>query len=256
MSDWNVSLYQKFTKDRQQPVYDLIHRIESDHITTILDVGCGSGMSTLPLKEAYPNATITGIDYSENMLASAREKDATITWKQWNCNYSFREFGKFDLVFSNAALQWLTNQAASLEYMAEVVAPNGTLAIQIPLFQQLPIEECIRKVVTCYPAELFQEVTQNPCVCYTPEYYYNEIIKHFSKVHMWKTEYYQIMDSPKDIVEFYRSTGLRPYLNLLNETKEKEFLERILIEVQKKYPVQSNGKVLFEFSRLFIVANQ
>ena len=71
---------------------------------------------------------------------------------------------------------------------------------------------------------------------------------------IWETVYYHVMKSHNDILEWYRSTGLRPYLNVLDEEKRADFEHDILDRIKENYTVQKNGKVIFRFPRLFFTA--
>ena len=106
---WNANLYDTFGKERMQPSIDLANRIDKACIR-ILDVGCGSGMSTLALKNRFPEAEIIGVDLSAAMLENAKKLLPDVQWIQRDCSESLEDLGQFDLVFSNAFLQWLPDQ--------------------------------------------------------------------------------------------------------------------------------------------------
>lgn len=146
---WNDSIYRMFYGDRIQPSIDLVNRINVENCEFILDIGCGSGMSTLALKNKYPNAKkIVGIDLSKEMLAEAKKQDADILWIEKNCSESLEEFGKFDIVFSNAFLQWLSpeEQESFLNNSVKNVSEKGVFAIQIPNYDNLPVAKCCKEV--------------------------------------------------------------------------------------------------------------
>jgi len=91
MEDWNVELYHRFEKERLQHSVDLVNRIEGDAVKKIIDIGCGSGMSTRPLQNRFPTAAITGADYSLAMLKQAQETLPDVTWFQRDCSRGRRE---------------------------------------------------------------------------------------------------------------------------------------------------------------------
>ena len=71
---------------------------------------------------------------------------------------------------------------------------------------------------------------------------------------MWETSYLHVLDSHSSIVEWIKSAGMKPYLDNLNDTKEKiEFENEVVTEIKCHYPIQKNGKVLFPFLRLFMI---
>ncbi len=64
------------------------------------------------------------------------------------------------------------------------------------------------------------------------------------------------MDGPEGIVEWMKGTGLRPYLQRLEEAEQSAFLEGFLERLARTYPRRSDGKVLFPFRRLFLIASR
>ena len=69
----------------------------------------------------------------------------------------------------------------------------------------------------------------------------------------WETHYCHIMPSHKHIVEWYKSTGLKPHLDMLPQNLKAEFEADFLEEVIKAYAPQKDGNILFPFRRLFII---
>ncbi|OFV71132.1 methyltransferase domain-containing protein [Acetobacterium wieringae] len=136
MEDWNVTLYRQFEKERAQPSIDLVNRIEGDSFKRIIDIGCGSGMSTLPLRNRFKEAEIFGADSSPSMLTQAKETVEDVTWLERDCSKPMDDLGQFDLIFSNAALQWFENQAKVIKNLSGMLLPKGLLAVQIPYFRR------------------------------------------------------------------------------------------------------------------------
>jgi trans-aconitate 2-methyltransferase len=165
------------------------------------------------------------------------------------------DLGKFDLVFSNAALQWFENQDKVINNLSSILTTNGMLAMQIPYFSEMTINNCIKEVVDSYEGNEFDGLENELGVCFSPEFYYKELTKYFSNIQLWQTSYYHIMDKHEDILDFYKSTGLRPYTERLKDKKKEEFLSNILEEIRKQYAIQTDGKLLFEFKRIFFIAS-
>ena len=72
---------------------------------------------------------------------------------------------------------------------------------------------------------------------------------------MWETEYHHVLPDAEAVVEWYKGTGLRPFLEALKTDSEREsFLAEYLMRIRQEYPPRSDGKVLFPFRRLFVIA--
>ncbi|HTQ09632.1 MAG TPA: methyltransferase domain-containing protein [Fimbriimonadaceae bacterium] len=130
MSDWNPDQYQKFQLERSQPAYDLMDLIGPRNSMRIVDLGCGSGEHTKTLHERFHSIETVGIDNSEGMLAKA-PRAANLRFVRAD----IREFGgegEFDLIFSNAALQWVPGHEDLFTRFRRALRPGGQIAIQIP----------------------------------------------------------------------------------------------------------------------------
>lgn len=110
MSDWNSEQYLKFKKERTQPSTDLVNTIKLENPGRIIDIGCGPGNSTRALKNKYPEAEIIGADFSPNMIEKARKENPDMEFISFDASKDFEKLeDKFDIVFSNACIQWVPN---------------------------------------------------------------------------------------------------------------------------------------------------
>lgn len=255
MSDWNSEQYLKFKAQRTQPAIDLAARLDS-FPREIIDLGCGPGNSTRVLKDRFPNARIIGADYSENMLKKARSENPDLDFVQLDLSGDISEYnGKFDVVFSNACFQWLPNHRELLPRVFKLLKKGGTLAAQIPMNFNEPIHKIIQRISESerwsdkFPEKrIFGTLT-------VPEYH--DIISRLTDdFELWQTTYYHRMPSIDSIIEWYSSTGLRTYLAALDEEDGAEFVTDISRELEKEYPKQINGEIIFGFPRFFFVAKR
>lgn len=97
----------------------------------ILDLGCGAGMSTLPLAEIFPDAEIYGVDIAAPMLryghARAEAMGVPVHLSQQNAGHTDFADGSFDLVLSNLLLHEIP-QKLSKQILVEahrLLAPGG-----------------------------------------------------------------------------------------------------------------------------------
>ena len=255
MADWNSTQYLKFKAQRTQPAVDLAARIDTNP-SEIIDIGCGPGNSTRVLKNRFPNARVIGSDTSENMLETARRDNPDCEFIQLDGGGDLSEFsGKFDLVFSNACIQWIPEHEALLPNLFSMLKSGGALAVQVPVNFDEPIHQIIGRVSA---SEKWREKFPNPRIFFTlSEGEYFDILSDLtSDFEMWKTIYFHRMPSYDSIIEWYKSTGLKPYLDVLSDADKADFTSEVKRGVEKAYPTQKNGEIIFRFPRLFFIAKR
>ncbi len=250
---WDASLYLRFSKERTQAAIDLAARVQLADPRRIVDLGCGPGNSTAVLKARWPGAGITGLDQSAEMLAEARRLYPQQEWLQADiANWEAER--PYDLVYSNAAIQWVHGHSQLIPHLLKQVAAGGALAVQIPTHFESPLHLRMRQIALDARWRDRMGGAINSVVEETPAYYYDLLAPRCSRLEMWQTEYIHVMDSTAAILEFIRGTGLRPYLEALGNELDQELYVRLLAgEIAHDYPQRSDGKVLFPFRRLFFI---
>lgn len=254
MTNWNSAQYMKFLKERTLPSVDLANRITAESPKKIIDIGCGPGNSTKVLAERFPNAEITGADNSAEMINRAKENCPDLNFILFDAASDFSALEKdYDVVFSNACIQWVPNHPLLLKNMMSVLKPGGTLAVQIPMNYEEPIHQIISKLVS---GEKWKNKFCSPRIFYTlsESDYFGLLSDISSDFSIWKTVYFHRMPSHESIIEWYKGTGLRPYLSVLDEADAEEFEKDVYREVVKSYPIQENGEIIFRFPRFFFTA--
>ncbi|MGC3836128.1 class I SAM-dependent methyltransferase [Moritella viscosa] len=111
----------------------LINMIDHVQPKRILDIGCGSGNVTHKLNLKYPNATIDAIDPSSKMINIAKNNysSSKLSFICQKIEDFIPEYD-YDLVFSNSSFQWWERHDIALSRIADLLAPNGVVAIQTP----------------------------------------------------------------------------------------------------------------------------
>ncbi len=254
MPSWDSDLYLRFTKERTQPVIDLAARVELDAPARIVDLGCGPGNSTVVLGRRWPRAKLTGIDDSAAMLASARTVFPQWTWVADNIS-TWRADEQFDVVFSNAALQWVPNHEHLFPRLLEQVAPGGALAVQMPANVDAPPHRLMLELAGTSAWQDYFPTTPRVWHVHPPEFYYDTLTARATRLAIWTIEYLHRLDSVDSIIDWYRGTGLRPWLDALpDEDSRRRFLADYRELLVPHFPSRGDGKVLLPFRRVFIVA--
>lgn len=253
MNDWNPDLYLQFNSERTKPSIDLIGRIIIDSPESIIDIGCGPGNSTQILLNQWPESKITGLDNSPSMIKKARKDYPDQEWIVADA-LTYKPKAKFDIVFSNAVIQWIPDHGQLLKRFHGIIKDKGLLAVQIPLFWNIPLGKIIARTARDQRWNYKTEKVSDLFTIHDSSFYYDELWNLFNSLEMWETDYIHIMDSHMAILEMIRSTGLKPYLEKLDkESEKKDFEEEVLKEIKIAYPVQKNNKVLLPFKRLFFI---
>lgn len=254
MPTWDADLYLRFANERTQPAIDLLARVALDAPARVIDLGCGPGNSTALLRGRWPGAAVTGLDSSPQMIAAARKDQPDGDWVLDDIT-TWTPDPPYDLVFSNATLQWLPDHATLYPHIFAGVAPGGALATQIPVFHAMPVQRALLDVAA-EPAwwDRLEPATRS-LVAESPGFYYDALRPLASRLDLWETEYNHVLADANAIVEWISATRLRPYLEALaDDAERREFLTRLRAAVAEIYRPQHDGKVLFPFRRLFLVA--
>ena len=252
MSDWSSKQYSKFETQRTQPSLDLISRISDIEPKRTLDIGCGPGNSTAALAKAFPDTELIGIDASDNMLLKARESYPDIRFIRGFIPDDLDKLtGKFDLIFSNACIHWIPDQERLINSVFEKLANNGYFAVQIPMIQEAPFYKLLDNLTALSKWKKLSDVKNFHNLL--PEEYYDLFLAPNCDFEMWQTSYYHIIDDFKGIIEWYRGSGLRPYLDRLSQSEQENLISDLLDGLKDYYTMQADGKVLLKMPRLFFV---
>lgn len=250
MAEWNSEQYLKFGSQRTQPAIDLVNRIRDCRPNTVLDIGCGPGNSTNTVKTMFPDAAVTGIDNSQNMIDKAAATYPDITFRLCDaCSVK----GSYDVIFSNACLQWVPEHRKLLPELMDRLNPGGVLAVQFPMNADEPLYQVI-KDVAADPKWGFQNVQLDYHGTLTPHEYFNVLCDCSSDFQIWETRYYHNLPDHKALVEWVKGTKIRPYLTVLSEEMGARFEQEIIERSKDIYPVMKNGEVILCFRRFFFTA--
>lgn len=255
MSQWDSGQYLKFRLQRTQPAIDLARRIENRHPKSVLDIGCGPGNSTQVLKQMFPEASILGVDYSEDMIRKARESYPDMDFRLCDITSELDRLERYDVIFSNACLQWVPNHETLIPRLFDRLNLNGTLAVQMPMNGAETLFQIIDGVVS-EPKWGFSSMRIEPNGTLTPEAYFDLLSSCTDRFDIWETVYYHSMPSVEAMMEWVKGTRLRPYLNVLDKDQAGHFEQEIAARAAKAYELRPSGKIIFKFRRFFFTATK
>ena len=256
MSDWNPALYGRFEDERTRPARELLARVPLADAKRVVDLGCGPGNSTELLVQRFPQAEVVGIDNSPAMLESARQRLPGVRFELADIA-AWQPAQAPDLVYANAALQWVPGHEQLFPRLFSLLAPGGVLAVQMPDNWDEPTHAAMRDVARL-PA--FAAVIGDPEKLRIGRLplatYYDLLAREAEEVDAWHTVYQHRMASPAAIVEWVSATGLKPFVAPLDAQQRAAYLAEYERRIAAAYPVRADGKLLLAFPRLFLVARK
>lgn len=255
MSEWSASQYKIFENERTRPVRDLAAAIPGTEVRTAVDIGCGPGNSTEVLAARFPGAAVTGMDSSPDMVESARKRLPQLRFELADIG-SWSDTGPFDVILANAVLQWVPDHRNVFPRLVDKLTPGGSLAVQMPDNLDEPAHLLMREVASQAPwAERLKGVERTGRA--GAAWYYEFLKPLCAHVDVWRTTYHHpLAGGAAGVVEWFKGSALRPFLEALPKDEQADFLARYQARVAKAYPALPDGTVLLPFPRLFIVATR
>jgi trans-aconitate 2-methyltransferase len=257
-TSWDPNQYRRYSDHRLRPALDLIERIPVADPRTIVDLGCGTGNLTRLLARRWPEASVVGLDHSPEMLAEAaageQREPSAIRWVQADLRHWQPDHAP-DLLFSNATLHWVPDHAALFPKLLASITPGGALAVQMPRSWGLASHRLMRE--TLADLKLGSEALRRSLdidPVETPNAYYRLLAPRAKHLDLWETEYLQTLEGPDPVLEWVKGTGLRPVLQALDGAERERFLAEYSRRLREAYPTGVDGRTLYPFRRLFIVA--
>jgi len=202
---------------------------------------------------AASGAELLGVDRSPEMIAEACKKFPHLRFEV--CDARTLQFSnEFDAVFSNAALHWLPDHARVFPALLAGLAPGGVLAVQIPRNFSAPSHTSISEAARRGPWRAKLEPLLRPAPVAEPDFYYGLLAPKAASLDMWETEYVHALEGKDPVKEWVKGTWLRPLLDALAGQERADFESAYAALVARAYPPRADGRTLFPFRRLFIVA--
>ncbi len=252
---WDPGQYLKNAGPRLRPALDLLAAIPTQAPETVVDLGCGPGNITPLLAGRWPEARILGLDNSPDMLARAREAAPDFTFAEADAaTWTAEE--PVDVIYANAALHWLEDHDRQFPRLLAQLRPGGVLAAQMPRNHFAPSHRLM--------AEAFEAGAWSPGIptprglppVHDPADYYRLLAPLCDDLEIWESEYLQVLEGEDPVKEYTKATGLRPYLAALEGADLARFEADYAARLRLAYPPEADGRTLFPFRRLFLVARR
>ncbi|MFG2633469.1 trans-aconitate 2-methyltransferase [Streptomyces sp. NPDC048362] len=261
---WDPAQYLRHAGHRARPFADLLARVPElpGDRPRIADLGCGPGNVTALLAERWPNAHITGYDNSPEMLDKAHVDHEGPTPGGGRLDFAhadartWRPQEPYDLIVSNATLQWVPGHADRFADWVAALGPGGAFAFQVPDNIDAPLHTLMRDLAaTPRWKDRLAGILRRTDSVHTPGAYLDRLARLGCSTDVWRTTYLHVLRGVDPVLDWVKGTGLRPALTALADDPEARdaFLTEYRDLLRDAYPTAPYGTVL-PFRRLFAVA--
>lgn len=248
---WNPDIYNQFKNIRYRPFFDLMELISSENLKKAVDVGCGTGEQTHILSEKFTKAEFLGIDSSAEMLAEAVQyQNKKLQYTKMPVEGLIKSDEKYDLIFSNAALQWSDDHQILFPELLSMLSENGQFAVQMPLQSENILNKILFQLASEEPfrTQLNSWNRVSP-VLSIDEYAQIMFNASLRDLNISVKVYPIIAEDSEQLYQFISGSALIPYVEKLNEVDR----ERFVAEYKKRISEQfKNFPAIYSFKRLLL----
>jgi trans-aconitate 2-methyltransferase len=255
---WDAGRYLRFGGERARPFFDLIAAVHATEPGYVADLGCGPGNLTAALADRWPGATVVGVDNSPEMIAAARASAGTVGGRlsfQQADVWDWRPGCALDVLTCNAVLQWVPGHEELLRHWADLLAPGGWLAFQLPGNFDQPSHAIVKELAESSRwRALLADVALNRQAG-DPAYYVELLVRPGYAVDAWETSYLHVLQGENPVLEWTMGTTLRPVLAALDEERAEAFVGEYAERLTEVYKPRPFGTI-FPFRRVFTVLHR
>jgi trans-aconitate 2-methyltransferase len=252
---WSAEQYERFKTERSQPFYDLLSLVRPSDRPRVIDLGCGTGELTRQLHDRLGCRETAGIDSSIEMLSQSSSHITNgLTFhhqriEDWKPSLSY------NLIFSNAALQWCDNHSELFARIRSGLLPGGQVAVQMPMNHDQPTHLLALKMASetrWQSASQGSERSLNTSTRHPEDYARLLFDLGFQKQLVNLRIYAHVLPSREHVIEWVKGTLLTPFRSRLTAQDYDAFLleyrERLFAEIPDEQPF------FFPFKRILIWA--
>lgn len=248
---WNPQIYDKFKNIRYQPFYDLTALIQPAENTKAIDLGCGTGEQTAILAERFKNTDFLGVDSSSEMLEERKLlENNNLRFRQSTTEDIIASGEKWDLIFSNAALQWSDHHEELFSQLIALVNPQGQFAVQMPVQKENLLNKILLDLVEEEPfASQLKGWKRSSPVLSIDEYAQILFDGGLLNIQIVQKVYPIIASDHETLYNFISGSALIPYMERLEGEEKEVFITTFKERIAENFP---KLPAIYAFKRLLL----
>lgn len=248
---WNPDKYQQFKNQRSAPFFDLLKLVDVRPGLRVVDLGCGTGELTRQLADSLPGSNMLGLDSSPQMLE--RTQEFARPGLRFELGNQTELEGEWDLIISNAALQWSEKHEKLIPRLFSALKPGGQIAVQVPSNHGGPTHLTILRVADQEPFRTALNGWARRSPVLPIETYAGLLFRgEAQEIVAFDKIYPHILENVDAIIDWISGTALVPYFERLGNHKD-DFVAAIRQELHGDFPEEP---VFYPFRRTFFSARK
>lgn len=250
---WNPEVYDQFKEERSAPFFDLLKLVESRTGISVIDLGCGTGELTSKLLDYLEDSKVLGIDSSEEMLEKAAQfKTSRLTFEKRSIEEQLHLGDTYDLIISNAAIQWCSNHKELFPRIISKIKKGGQLAVQIPSNHEYVVHQLLRKIADTEPYKNAYNGWAREYTVLTIEDYARILFENKGiEITVYEKVFPHVLEDANAVFVWASGTAMLPYIEMLPDEMKEKFKNDYKQQLQNIFP---ESPVFYPFKRTFISA--
>lgn len=250
---WNPEVYDQFKEERSAPFFDLLKLVESRTGISVIDLGCGTGELTSRLLDYLEDSKVLGIDSSEEMLEKAVQFGTSrLTFEKRSIEEQLHIGDTYDLIISNAAIQWCRNHKELFPRIISKIKEGGQLAVQIPSNHEYVVHQLLRKIAATEPYKTAYNSWEREYTVLTIEEYARILFDNKGReITVYEKVFPHVLEDAEAVFTWASGTAMLPYIEKLPEDLKEQFKKDYKQELRNIFP---GSPVFYPFKRTFISA--
>ena len=250
---WNPEVYDQFKEERSAPFFDLLKLVESKTGLSVIDLGCGTGELTSKLLDYLEDSKVLGIDSSEEMLEKAAHfATSRLHFDKRSIEEQLHMGDTYDLIISNAAIQWCSNHKELFPRIISKIKPGGQLAVQIPSNHEYIVHQLLRKIAGTEPYKTAYNSWEREYTVLKVEDYARILFDNKGReITVFEKVFPHVLEDAAAVYTWASGTAMIPYIENLPDDLKEQFKNDYKQQLQNTFP---ESPVLYPFKRTFISA--